>query len=102
MMRVMDPEEDAGARVTARFPDARAAFLGGGVLSARRTPTSDLDIVVLLGGPPAPYRESLIWRNWPVEIFAQRTDTIGHWLAKDTARRRPSLARICADRVLLA
>jgi hypothetical protein len=98
----MDPETDARALVMARFPDARAAFLGGGVLSARRTPTSDLDVVVILGGPPAPYRESLIWRNWPVEIFAQRTDTIGHWFAKDTARRRPSLARMCADGVILA
>jgi hypothetical protein len=98
----MDPETDARALVTARFPDARAAFLGGGVLSARRTPTSDLDIVAILGGRPAPYRESLIWRNWPVEIFAHRTDTIGHWFAKDTARRRPSLARMCADGVILA
>lgn len=97
----MDPETDARALVTARFPSARAAFLGGGVLSARRTPTSDLDIVVLLGGPPAPYRESLIWRNWPAEVFAQRTDTIGDWFAKDAARRRPTLARMCSDGVIL-
>jgi hypothetical protein len=97
----MDPETDARALVTVRFPSARAAFLGGGVLSARRTPTSDLDIVVLLGGPPAPYRESLIWRNWPAEVFAQRTDTIGVWFAKDAARRRPTLARMCSDGVIL-
>jgi len=97
----MDPETAARALVTARFPGARAAFLGGGVLSVRRTPTSDLDIVVLLGGPPAPYRESLIWRNWPAEVFAQRTDTIGDWFAKDAARRRPTLARMCSDGVIL-
>lgn len=100
-MQRIDPEADARALVTARFPSARAAFLGGGVLSARRTSTSDLDIVVILEGPPAPYRESLLWRDWPVEVFAHRTDTIGDWFAKDTARRRPSLARMCSDGVIL-
>jgi hypothetical protein len=56
----MDPEADARALVTERFPAARAAFLGAGVLSAHRTPTSDLDIVIVADGPPVPYRESLI------------------------------------------
>lgn len=96
----MDPETDARALVRERFPSARAAFLGGGVLSAQRTPTSDLDIVVI-DGPQAPYRESLIWRNWPVELFVQHVNTIGDWFAKDRARRRPSLARMCADGVML-
>jgi len=97
----MDPESDARALVNERFPAARAAFLGAGVLSARRTPTSDLDIVVIIDGPPAPYRESLIWRNWPVEFFLQLESTIGDWFAKDVARRRPSLARMCAEGVIL-
>lgn len=98
----MDPEADARALVSDRFPTARAAFLGGGVLSARRTPTSDLDIVVLTDGQPAPYRESLLWRNWPVELFVQHPTTIGAWFAKDVARRRPTLARMCTDGVILA
>ena len=98
----MDPEADARALVSDRFPAARAAFLGGGILSARRTPTSDLDIVVLIDGPPAPYRESLLWRDWPVELFVQQPGTIGAWFARDVARRRPTLARICADGVILA
>ena len=88
----MDPIGDARALVSERFPAARAAFLGGGVLSARRTATSDLDIVVLLDGPPAPYRESLRWRGWPAEIFVQDVNQIGAWFAKDVARRRPTLA----------
>ena len=101
MMPVMDPEEDARALVTARFPAARASFLGGGVLSARRTPTSDLDIVIVVDGTQPPYRESLIWRTWPVELFVQHASTIGDWFAKDRARRRPTLARMCADGVIL-
>ena len=97
----MDPVDDARALVSERFPAAIAAFLGGGVLSARRTDTSDLDIVVVLAGPPAPYRESLRWRGWPVELFVHTPDSVGRWLVKDTARRRPSLARMCADGAVL-
>lgn len=59
----MDPVEAARALVSERFPAALAAFPGDGVLSARRTATSDLDIVVVLAGPPAPYRESLQWQG---------------------------------------
>jgi hypothetical protein len=98
----MDPVADARALVSERFPAALAAFLGGGVLSDSRTPTSDLDIVVLIGHLPAPYRESTTWRNWPAELFVHRPDTIGAWFAKDRARRRPTLARMCTDGVVLA
>ncbi len=98
----MDPVADARALIAERFPDARVAFLGGGILSARRTATSDLDIVVVLPGPPAPYRESLRWRGWPVETFVHDAASIEHYFRKDTARRRPTLARLCTDGVVLA
>ncbi len=98
----MDPVEDARALVSERFPAALAAFLGPGVLSSRRTATSDLDIVVVLAGPPAPYRESLRWRGWPAETFVHDRDSLEFFFAKDTARRRPSLARMCTDGVMLA
>ncbi|HET7018498.1 MAG TPA: nucleotidyltransferase domain-containing protein [Streptosporangiaceae bacterium] len=97
-----DPVADAQALVAERFPAARAAFLGGGVLSARRTMTSDLDIVVVIDGPPAPFRESLRWRGWPVELFVHRIGTTSAWFAKDVARRRPTLMRMCAGGVILA
>jgi hypothetical protein len=96
------PVETARALVSDRFPEARAAFLGAGILSARRTPTSDLDIVVVLAGPPAPYRESLRWHGWPVETFVHDADSLDHFFASDTAHRRPTLARMCTDGVVLA
>jgi hypothetical protein len=96
-----DPVADAQALVEERFPAARAAFLGGGVLSPRRTSASDLDIVVVIDGPPAPFRESLRWRGWPVELFVHRLGTTAAWFAKDVARRRPTLPRMCADGVIL-
>jgi len=97
----MDPVTDARALISERFPAARAAFLGGGVLSDHRTATSDLDIVVIIDGPPAPYRESLRWRGWPAELFVHDASTIGPWFAKDVARRRPSLARMCTGGEIL-
>ncbi len=97
----MDPVADARDLVTERFPDAQAAFLGGGVLSSRRTSTSDLDIVVVRSGPSAPYRESLRWRGWPVELFVHDEQTIVSWFARDAAKRRPTLARMCAEGAIL-
>jgi hypothetical protein len=94
--------EAARAIVSERFPGVRAAFLGAGILSARRTATSDLDIVVVLAGPPAPYRESLHWDGWPAELFVHDSDSLDHFFASDTARRRPTLARMCTDGVALA
>jgi len=93
----MDPIADARALVREQFPDALAAFLGGNVLSDRRTATSDLDIVVLLAGPPAPYRESLRWRGWPAELFVHDRRSIEHCFARDTARRKANMARMVAE-----
>src|SRR5215472_2708725 len=89
----MDPVEDARALVIERFPDALAAFLGDTVLSTRRTSTSDLDILVILAGPPAPYRESLRFRSWPVETFVHDMDSLERFFGRDHQRRRPTPAR---------
>lgn len=93
--------ETAGRLVRSRFPEARAAFLAGSVLTPRRTPTSDLDVVVLLAGPPAPFRESLRYGGWPVELFVQ-TEAVWHRYAEqETAARRSPLLAMCADGLLL-
>jgi hypothetical protein len=96
-----DPVADARALVAERFPGAVAAFLGGGVLSALRTATSDLDIVVLIDGPPAPFRESLYWRGWPAELFVHDSESVAVYFARDAKSRKPSLARMIAEGVTL-
>jgi hypothetical protein len=98
----MEPVEAARGVVDERFGDVLAALLGGGVLSEHRTATSDLDIVVLLAGPPAPFRESLHWRGWPVELFVHDPVSIGTYFAKDAARHKANLARMCTGGVVLA
>ncbi|WP_371791699.1 nucleotidyltransferase domain-containing protein [Streptomyces sp. NBC_01471] len=97
----MDHVEIAGELVRDRFPEARAAFLAGSVLTHRRTPTSDLDIVVLLTGPPAPFRESLVHEGWPVELFVQTEADWRLFAERETADRKSPLLAMCADGMLL-
>jgi hypothetical protein len=77
-----------------RFPRARAAWLGGSVALGTPTATSDLDITVMLAGPPAPYRESLHHASWPVELFVQTEESIAHFCAVERAERRPTTLRL--------
>ncbi|MBL1109359.1 nucleotidyltransferase domain-containing protein [Streptomyces sp. 5-8] len=98
----MDHVEVARELVRKRFPQARAAFLAGSVLTDRRTATSDLDIVILLTGPPAPCRESLVHRGWPVELFVQTEPDWRAFVERETAARRSPLLAMCAEGMLLA
>jgi hypothetical protein len=93
-----DPLADARDLVTVRYPHARWALLSGSVTTVHRTPGSDLDIVVLLpdGDPEAPHRDSLRFRQWPVELFVHDEQTLAHYLAKDLHSRRPVLHRMVA------
>ncbi|MHC5256531.1 nucleotidyltransferase domain-containing protein [Streptomyces sp. UC4497] len=98
----MDHVKAAEQLVRSRFPDARAAFLAGSVLTERRTPRSDLDIVVLLSGPPAPYRESLHYEGWPAELFVQTEADWYRFVERETAARRSPLLAMCAEGLLLS
>jgi hypothetical protein len=100
-MQLEDAVTTARALVEERFPEARAAWLAGSVVSGTATPTSDLDITVLLTGPPAPFRESLEYDGWPVELFVHSRETVAPWIAKDLARRRPTLVRLISSGVIL-
>jgi hypothetical protein len=93
-----DPRTDASDLVTQRFPGARWAVLTGSVLTAARTPGSDLDIVVLVGegNGEAPFRESLLWRGWPVELFVHTRPSLTRYLGNDLVGRRPTLHRMLA------
>ncbi|MGW2719785.1 nucleotidyltransferase domain-containing protein [Streptomyces sp. NPDC001492] len=97
----MDTVVVARAVVEERHPAARAAFLGGSVLTERRTPLSDLDIVVLLHGTPAPYRESLQAGDWPVELFVHTEESWHEFVGREVRKRRSPLLWMCADGELL-
>ena len=69
---------DARALVAQWFPEARAAWLGGSVVLGSATPGSDLDVTVLLPGPPAPFRDSRRYRGGPVELCVHTETALGH------------------------
>jgi hypothetical protein len=96
------PLEAASSFLRVHFPRVEAAVLGGGVLSEHRTPTSDLDIVVVLDGPPAPYRETFEHDGWIVEAFVHTRASMDHFWGTDAARRVCTLARMCAEGVVIA
>ncbi|MFG2716893.1 nucleotidyltransferase domain-containing protein [Streptomyces sp. NPDC048416] len=97
----MEPVEAARAVVSDRHPEARAAFLGGSVLTERRTAFSDLDIVVLLGEDAVPYRESFRYADWPVELFVHTEASWRGYVEREVTRRRSPLLFMCASGFLL-
>ncbi|MEV6854192.1 nucleotidyltransferase domain-containing protein [Streptomyces microflavus] len=97
----MDAIDAARAAIKEHHPDARAAFLGGSVVTDRRTAMSDLDIVVLLHGSPAPYRASVQHGEWPVEMFVHTEATWHAFVEREVRKRRSPLLWMCADGILL-
>jgi hypothetical protein len=93
-----DPLVTARALVTERFPGARAAFLAGSSTSATRSPTSDLDVVVVVGDddPDAPFRETTGRDGWLVELFVHTPASIGHYRRLERESHRPVLDLMCA------
>jgi predicted nucleotidyltransferase len=99
--KIDEAVEVARRLVAERFPQARAAWLGGSVAGGTATSTSDLDITVLLPGPPAPMRESLLYADWPVELFVHTERSLAHYCGKDHDRRQPSMMRLVGESIIL-
>ncbi|NEA32042.1 nucleotidyltransferase domain-containing protein [Streptomyces sp. SID13031] len=98
---VEEAVELARKLVEERYPQARAAWLGGSVARGTATATSDLDITVLLPGPPAPLRESLQYGGWPAELFVHTEESLTHYCEKDRQRRQPSMMRLVGETIVL-
>ncbi|MFD5032270.1 nucleotidyltransferase domain-containing protein [Streptomyces sp. NPDC058405] len=96
-----DPVLAARTLVAERHPQAYAAFLGGSVITHRRTAYSDLDMVVLLDGAPAPYRESLRFAGWPVELLVHTRSSWDGYVEREIPERRCPLLFMCAAGTLL-
>jgi ribosomal protein S18 acetylase RimI-like enzyme len=76
--------------------------LGGSVAAGTATETSDLDITVLLSGPPAPFRHSETIDGWLVEWFVQTEESLLRFCDEDrTRRRRPTTMRLVGSSIVL-
>lgn len=99
----MDPVDEARTFVAERYPDAVAAFLGGSASSGTARPSSDLDVVVILGSPweDVAFVETVTHRDRLVEAFVYGTTGLHLWLEKGRAGRRPVVDRLVGEGVPL-
>jgi hypothetical protein len=97
----MDARVVARRLIREQFCGARAAYLGWSASRGTATPTSDLDIVVVLEGAPAPYRETVRYGGWPVELFVHDETSLQSWYEREAVSLRPVLAQMVATGVVL-
>lgn len=99
-MGEFEPIDAAKYVIEEHFPQCLVAFLANGVLSGRRTPTSDLDIVVVLDDLPAPYRRTIIAYGWVVEFFVHTRESLHQFFELDAKDQRCTLAKMCTGYVI--
>jgi predicted nucleotidyltransferase len=91
-----------------RFPDAVGGVLAGSAARGEATASSDLDLVVLLPGPPAPMRRTERVDGRLVELFVHTEDSFHAFVERERVQRRSPLlhmvarGRIISDRDGLA
>jgi hypothetical protein len=97
----MDVLDTARQVVAEHFPDAMAAMLAGSAGTAFHTATSDLDILVFLNGPPAPFRETTRHAGWIVELFVHTPASYPRFIEREISKRRSPLLHMCGEGRLL-
>lgn len=97
----MEAGEAANTLVKERFPDCRAAILGGSIVRGEATVQSDLDIVVIDDSLGSSYRESLYAYGWPVELFVHNSTSYRDFFESDCKEGTPNLPNLCAEGIIL-
>ena len=59
-----------------RYPQSQLIFFAGSIVRGEGTSASDLDLVVVFDQLPNAYRESFIYKDWPVEAFVHDPQTL--------------------------
>ncbi|NUW02031.1 nucleotidyltransferase domain-containing protein [Streptomyces sp. CAI 127] len=91
----------AGRLVAERFPHALGAVLGGSAAQGRSTPTSDLDIGVLLADATGSGREVIRHEGRLVELFLNSAGDLPKFFEWDRARRRATVVFVYAQGITL-
>ncbi|MFE6805506.1 nucleotidyltransferase domain-containing protein [Streptomyces sp. NPDC057681] len=91
----------AGRLVGELFPQSLGAVLGGSVAQGRSTPTSDLDIGVLLPDSAGSGREVIRHEGRLVELFLNSVGDVPKFFEWDRARRRATVVFVYAQGMTL-
>jgi hypothetical protein len=93
--------EAATTFVNGRFPACLTAFLAGSSSRGEATPTSDLDLVIVIP-QEGPFRWATFGEaGWPVEAWFLTPDSYALAFAEDAKRRWPLLPEMCRDGAIL-
>jgi hypothetical protein len=87
---------DPGALLRSRFPNALGGVLAGSTARGEATASSDLDLVVLLPGPPAPMRRTERVDGQLVEFFVHTEDSFHAFVERERVQRRSPLLHMVA------
>lgn len=83
------------------FPDATGGLVAGSVARGEDTPTSDLDLLVLLPGPPAPLRRTERVHGRVVEFFVHTEASFVEFVDRETRLRRSPLLHMGAHGLVI-
>lgn len=90
----MDYLAKASRLVSTHLPEVSMAFLTGSAARGNATSTSDLDIVAILPGQPAPFRQTLTFEGQLAELFVHTPASVREFVTKEVAARNPTLAHM--------
>ncbi|MES2025863.1 MAG: nucleotidyltransferase domain-containing protein [Pseudomonadota bacterium] len=80
------------------FPDAIVGFVGGSFNRGEETAYSDIDLVVIFNKVDFAWRESFVFEQWPIEVFAHDPETLHYFFREIDAKSGiPSLASMVSE-----
>lgn len=83
--------------VLKEYPNSVLAILAGSVVRGEGTETSDLDIVIITDSEELPYRKSVIYQKWPIELFVYNEKTYKEHCQRGVDQARPYLLSMMVE-----
>jgi hypothetical protein len=100
--RVFEPDGVLSREILdARFPDAVGGLVAGSTARGDDTPSSDLDLIVLLSGRPAPMRSTERAQGRLVEFFVHTEESFVAFIDRERHLRRSPLLHMCAHGLII-
>ncbi|MFX3632762.1 MAG: nucleotidyltransferase domain-containing protein [Candidatus Pristimantibacillus sp.] len=101
MVQRKKPLEAAEKFIQEKFPHCQGALLAGSVVRGEATATSDLDIVIFDKTLPSSYRESLVFLEWPIEIFVHNLTSYQYYFDLDCKEATPSMPKMVSEGIVI-
>jgi hypothetical protein len=99
---VFEPDDMLSREILdARFPDAVGGLIAGSTARGDDTPSSDLDLIVLLSGRPAPMRSTERAQGRLVEFFVHTEESFVAFIDRERRLRRSPLLHMCAHGLIV-